>query len=35
MFTAAILGVLLNVLLTAVQRRALWWHPSERDKARR
>lgn len=35
MFTAAILGVLLNLLLTAVQRRALWWHPSEREKARR
>ena len=35
MFTAAALGVLLNLLLIAVQRRALWWHPSERDKARR
>jgi ABC-type nitrate/sulfonate/bicarbonate transport system permease component len=35
MFTAAILGVLLNILLIAVQRRALWWHPSERDKAPR
>jgi ABC-type nitrate/sulfonate/bicarbonate transport system permease component len=35
MFTAAVLGVLLNVLLIAVQRRALWWHPSERDKAPR
>lgn len=35
MFTAAALGVLLNLLLVAVQRRALWWHPSEREKARR
>lgn len=35
MFTAAALGVLLNLLLIALQRRALWWHPSERDKARR
>ena len=35
MFTAAVLGVLLNVLLIATQRRALWWHPSERQKARR
>ena len=35
MFTAAGLGVLLNILLIALQRRALWWHPSERDKARR
>ena len=35
MFTAAVLGVLLNVLLIAIQRRVLWWHPSEREKARR
>lgn len=31
-FTAALLGVLLNVILTAAQRRILWWHPSERGK---
>jgi ABC-type nitrate/sulfonate/bicarbonate transport system permease component len=35
MFTAAGLGVLLNILLIVIQRRALWWHPSEREKARR
>jgi ABC-type nitrate/sulfonate/bicarbonate transport system permease component len=35
MFTAAALGVLLNILLIVVQRHALWWHPSEREKARR
>lgn len=35
MFTAAVLGVLLNILLVLLQRRALWWHPSEREKARR
>ncbi|UDY24586.1 ABC transporter permease [Nocardioides sp. Kera G14] len=35
MFAAALLGVLLNILLVTVQRRALWWHPSERDKVRR
>ena len=29
-FTAALLGVLLNVILSAAQRRILWWHPSER-----
>ncbi len=35
MFTAAGLGVLLNILLMSIQRRVLWWHPSERGKARR
>lgn len=32
MFTAATLGVLLNQILVIVQRRALWWHPSERGR---
>lgn len=32
MFTAALLGVLLNLILVAVQHRALWWHPSERGR---
>lgn len=35
MFTAGILGVLLNFLLIAVQHRVLWWHPSERERATR
>ncbi len=32
--TAALLGVVLNWLLVAAQRRVLWWHPSEREKNR-
>lgn len=32
--TAALLGVLLNALLTAAQRRVLWWHPSQRENNR-
>lgn len=31
---SALLGVLLNVLLEAVQSRLLWWHPSQREKTR-
>ena len=30
MFTAAALGMLLTLLVVAIQRRVLWWHPSER-----
>lgn len=33
-FTAALLGVLLNILLEAVQARVLWWHPSQREQSR-
>lgn len=33
-FTAALLGILLNVILGAIQRRLLWWHPSQRETAR-
>lgn len=32
--TAALLGVLLNALLSAAQRRVLWWHPSQRENNR-
>ncbi|WP_216654002.1 ABC transporter permease subunit [Nocardioides sp. zg-DK7169] len=32
--TAALLGVLLNMLLGAAQRRVLWWHPSQRENNR-
>lgn len=32
--TAALLGVLLNALLSAAQRRVLWWHPSQREESR-
>lgn len=32
-FTAALLGVALNWLLLQVQKRVLWWHPSQREKA--
>jgi len=34
MFTAGVLGMLLNVALVALQKRVLWWHPSQRGKAR-
>lgn len=30
--TAALLGVALNWLLVAAQRRVLWWHPSQRGR---
>ena len=33
MITCGILGVLLNFGLVALQKRALWWHPSQRGKA--
>lgn len=32
-FTAAFLGIALNWVLLRVQRRVLWWHPSQREKA--
>lgn len=32
--TAALLGVLLNVILSLVQARLLWWHPSQREITR-
>lgn len=31
-FTAGMLGVVLNWLLVTAQRKVLWWHPSERGK---
>jgi ABC-type nitrate/sulfonate/bicarbonate transport system permease component len=34
-FTAAFLGVGFNALLVYGQSRMLWWHPSQREKARR
>lgn len=33
MLTAGALGLLLNIALVALQKRALWWHPSQRGKA--
>lgn len=33
MLTAGVLGLLLNLCLVAMQRRLLWWHPSQRGKA--
>lgn len=33
-FTAAFLGIGLNFVLMAIQRRVLRWHPSQREKAR-
>lgn len=33
-FTAAFLGVGSNALLMFLQSRALWWHPSQRERAR-
>lgn len=33
MLTAGALGLLLNIALVALQRRVLWWHPSQRRKA--
>ena len=32
MITCGILGVLINFGLVALQKRALWWHPSQRGK---
>ncbi len=32
-FTASLLGVALNLILLAAQRRILWWHPSQRERA--
>ena len=32
MFTAGTLGLLLNIALVALQKRLLWWHPSQRGK---
>lgn len=34
MLTTGALGLLLNVALVALQKRVLWWHPSQRGKAR-
>lgn len=34
MITTGVLGLLLNVGLIALQKRVLWWHPSQRGKAR-
>lgn len=34
MLTAGALGMLLNVGLVALQKRVLWWHPSQRGKVR-
>lgn len=34
MFTAALLGVVLNIVPVAIQGRVLWWHPSQRGKVR-
>ncbi|GAA2741516.1 ABC transporter permease [Terrabacter aerolatus] len=31
-FTASLLGVALNLVLLAAQRRILWWHPSQRER---
>ena len=31
-FTASFLGVGLNLILLAAQRRLLWWHPSQRER---
>lgn len=33
MITCGVLGVLLNFGLVALQKRVLWWHPSQRGKA--
>lgn len=33
MLTAGALGLLLNIGLVTLQRRVLWWHPSQRGKA--
>ena len=34
MITAGVLGLLINIALVALQKRVLWWHPSQRRKAR-
>lgn len=34
MLTAGAIGLLLNIGLVALQKRVLWWHPSQRGKVR-
>lgn len=34
MLTAGAIGLVLNIVLVALQKRVLWWHPSQRGKAR-
>lgn len=34
MLTAGAIGLLLNITLVALQKRMLWWHPSQRGKVR-